>query len=34
MISDFERNAIKRYEFDSDSSDEESDMEVDEMEDW
>lgn len=32
-MSDFERNSLKRYEFDSDSSEEDSDIEVDEMQD-
>jgi hypothetical protein len=32
-MSDFERNSLKRFEFDSDSSQEDSDIEVDEMQD-
>lgn len=33
MNTDYQRNAMKRYDFDSDSSQEDSDMEVDEMDD-
>lgn len=33
MMSDFERNATKRYAFDSDSNEEDSDIEIDEMQD-